>query len=232
LVTTTHYIYVNNYQWVKRVCFANHIRQMFLGTAIADRCEFLNTIHALQLDAREKTNQTIRILLTSPTASAQLYNLASIQTSVSKNYESRLSSSQHFIQIIDCNEDNVSTRQCQLMCQKKYMQTKCTECYPSSLTGHLLGVNVKNDKNLRECTINEYSLCARNHDNSTDKQMKACLAACLPACSYWNYDFTAVESVGRTIGTTLIVPTNDFIEFPQRRAYTWFGVVADIGGLL
>ena len=30
----------------------------------------------------------------------------------------------------------------------------------------------------------------------------------------------------------LIVPLNDYVEFKQKYAYTWYKVVADFGGLL
>ena len=67
--------------------------------------------------------------------------------------------------------------------------------------------------------------------------MKKCLASCLPACSYWNYELTYVESHTKTkntdsMETILIAPISDYIEFTQRRAYTWFKIVAEIGGLL
>ncbi len=168
----------------------------------------------------------------SPTGSPQLYRLPTIATSVAGNYECRLSPTQHFIQIVDCNEDNISTRQCQLMCHRKYIQSKCSACYPSSLTSHLLGVSVGNEQNKPACSINEYAECMRLRDNATDAEMKECLAACRPACSYWNYDMSVVERSNNPLGTTLIAPTSDYIEFAQQRAYTVFGIVADIGGLL
>lgn len=95
-----------------------------------------------------------------------------------------------------------------------------------------MGVPINNNRKQMECTMSYYSDCTSKHDNETEAGLKRCLEDCRPACDYWNYDLQAVETPTGKTGTSLVVPTSDYIEFTQRRAYTWFGVIADIGGLL
>lgn len=63
--------------------------------------------------------------------------------------------------------------------------------------------------------------------------MRDCLALCKPACDYWEYELTHEEiKNGEKYTERLIVPLNDYVEFTQDWGYTWYKVVADIGGLM
>jgi hypothetical protein len=184
-------------------------------------------MHALS--AREEWNVTLT--LASPTASPQHYNLPTITTKTVNKYEARLSKGQHFQLITDCNSEDVSTRQCELMCQRAFIHSKCAQCYASSLHTQLLGVEVDNDGRNVECTIYDYAKCNQK-TNTTDDKMKHCLASCMPGCSYWKYDLSVLTRDTGVLGTTVVAPIGEYIEFAQSRAYTWFKVVADIGGLM
>jgi hypothetical protein len=204
---------------------------------VAARCDYLTMVHGLHIETGKSDDQyTVRIILTSPTASPYFYNLPSFETSVDGKYEARLSIKQHFGLITECNEDNVSTRQCELLCQQKFIHSKCTTCRSSTLNTPLLGVRM--DTNLPECTIADYTNCYRNDGKNQesdlkDDNLKQCLGKCQPACSYFSYDLSyAVLDGSFDNGTTLIAPVSDFVEFQQRRAYTWMKVVADCGGLM
>ncbi len=169
---------------------------------------------------------------------------------------------QHFQLIVDCNDENVSTRQCQLLCRRKYLRSRCATCRPSTLADQLLGVNsTRNvtESGQRACTIKQYNGCypegkldtclylylyiyiyitgGANDTSGTDASMQSCLASCKPACDYWEYELTHDEiRDGRQSHQSnieyLIVPLNDYVEFTQSWAYTWYKAMGDIGGLL
>jgi hypothetical protein len=183
--------------------------------------------------------------LASPTGNPKFYNLPSIHTPITGTYEARLSITQIFALITQCNKDNVSTRQCELLCRQKFIHSKCTTCRSSTLNTQLLGVRM--DTDLPECTIAEYTKCYRKgmQDNSQsdeqDESLTKCYNNCQPACSYLNYDLSYAETVSDVSfakadvvlpETTLIAPVSDYVTFQQRSAYTWFKVVADCGGLM
>src|SRR4051812_14983509 len=130
LVMKMHSIRVNVYHWVIECLlrFSNH----FSGTLVAARCEYLTTIHGLFMSTNKSDNEyTVRVTLTSPTGSPSFYNLPSITTRVNGSYQALLSITQHFGLITDCNEENVSTRQCELLCREKFISEKCTHCRSS-----------------------------------------------------------------------------------------------------
>ncbi len=134
--------------------------------------------------------------------------------------------------IENCNSDEISTRQCELICQRTFIHTKCPNCYASALSTQLLGVQFDNDGRSVECTINDYAKCNQK-TNEIDDRMTECLADCQPACSYWKYDLEVLpRATTGSPGVTVIAPIGEYIEFTQSYAYTWFKVVADIGGLM
>lgn len=229
-----HFYTANNCQWVSRYLddITIYNLQIFTGTSIISRCEYYFLMYKNELQATQEWNVTVT--LGSPTATPQLYNLPTITTTTEKDYETLMSKVQHFLLIDDCNSDDISTRQCELMCQRTLIHKKCAQCYASSLHTQLLGVNVDNDGRNVECTINDYAICNQK-TNDTNNELKECLASCLPACSYWKYDLSVLPRDRGSydqIGTTVIAPIGEYIEFTQSRAYTWFKVIADIGGLM
>jgi hypothetical protein len=221
----------------KLVFIVKQNKKQFTGTQVANRCDYLALVHSLHIQTN-KTDEdyNVRVSLTSPTGSPTFYNLPAISTLVAEKYEARLSITQHFGLITECNVDNVSTRQCELLCRQKFIRTKCTKCRSSGLNSQLLGVKINED--LVECTIADYKQCYRrgNESRETDEKddvMKQCVKGCQPACSYLSYDLSVGEPVDSSYnGTTLIAPVSDYVEFQQRPAYTWFKVVADCGGLM
>ncbi len=129
---------------------------MFPGTAIATHCELLNIVHQQLLSITNDYN--VRVTLTAPTGSPSFYNLPSIQTPIGGSYETSLIVVQHYTLIADsgCNKDNLSTRQCQLVCRREHIRNLCAHCRPVSLERQIMGVNVTSD-NLSECTVQDYS---------------------------------------------------------------------------
>src|SRR6185295_8132749 len=94
---------------------------------------------ALEVRRPLDTKREVRVILNAPTASPYIYNLASMTTDVTRNYEARMSVSQHFQLMVDCNEDNQTTQQCQLTCRRNHIHSKCKHCRATTLGSQLLG---------------------------------------------------------------------------------------------
>jgi hypothetical protein len=98
----------------------------------------------------------VRLTLTAPTSSPTFYNLPSLFTPINGSYETQLLVVQRFTLITDCNSDNLSTRQCQLLCRQEYIHKLCSHCRPLSLDIRLIGKSVEHN-DLPTCTINDYT---------------------------------------------------------------------------
>ena len=130
---------------------------LFIGSCVSHRCEFWHIVHQMQ---RLITNITpIKIILGAPTASPLYYNLPTITSAMNEHYEARLSITSHFQLITDCNEENVSTLQCQLKCRQKYIRDTCRSCAPSTLSAGLLGIETLQSEHATACTIKRYTEC-------------------------------------------------------------------------
>ena len=189
----------------------------------------------------------VRLTITAPTSSPTFYNLPSIFTPIDGSYETQLIVVQHFTLITDCNSDNLSTRQCQLLCRREFIRKKCQHCRPVSMDMRLVGKIVA-DNSLPTCTINDYkklvfrqswqiyynvNRCYNDSFNDEkDVGMNECLSKCVSPCDYWKYELSTERTNGTQSRNTLIAPLNDYVEFIQKSAYTWYKVVADFGGLL
>jgi hypothetical protein len=171
----------------------------------------------------------MRITLSAPTASANAYKLASLTAPVSQKLEARLSITQHCILIDECNEHNIATRQCQLLCRRDILERRCGMCRSVALNSQLLGMRIGGDNmNAPACTLSSYKQCG----NVSEYELQQCVHACKPACSNHAYELTTTTRSSGVNGTTLVIPSSDYIQFTQSEAYTWFEVVADCGGLM
>ena len=137
------------------------IKCISVGTAMHAHCELLHMMHKLNHAIIPPESRKLKITVDAPTSSPLFYNLPTLVSDIGKNYEARLTVTSHFILITDCNEENVSTRQCQLHCRRKYLKKKCELCRAASLDDQLLGIANTPDYNytMTGCTIEQYGQC-------------------------------------------------------------------------
>lgn len=121
----------------------------------------LGVIYSLKYSIANVADRRVRITVDAPTSSPLFYDLATVDGEIEKIYEARLSISRHFSLVTECNEENISTRQCQLLCRRKFLHNRCSNCRPSTLADELLGVKVNNETDLNQvpCTIQMYDNC-------------------------------------------------------------------------
>lgn len=188
-------------------------------------------VHNLYLQATTLANK-VRVTLSAPTGNPRFYYLPTIVNPIEGRYEAQIAVGRRFNLKSDCNNDYVSLRQCQLICRRKFLYRQCPFCQPASLDTQMLGFQLPYSSQFA-CTIADYDKCSGSESTSTDRQeMKQCVDQCRPPCTYVQYEFTSTSREGEPNGTTLIAPVNDFVDFDERPAYSWFKVIAECGGLM
>lgn len=128
---------------------------------MSHRCEMLNIVYQLQHNIVDVSERQSRITVDAPTSSPLFYNLATIVADIEQIYEARLSIKQHFKLITECNDENVSARQCQLLCRRTFLNNRCSNCRASTLADQLLGIKTDNKTEMDRvpCTIETYNNC-------------------------------------------------------------------------